>query len=246
MKIYLTIDVEPDCPPYLSTFRGIEEGLPKLLNYLKIEKIPATFFVTGEVARKFPEAVRSIVENDHELGCHGDSHLKFTEFSRSEAEQDIRTSLSTLRSFSAVTSFRAPYLLFPDDYVDILLNEKILIDSSEGSYKKRGARLRLENDIIRVPASVTSSVLRLPRLIRNRFFARLKEPIVLFVHPWEFVDFRRSSLRYDCRFRTGDTALRCLHQAIGYFQARSGEFSKIGALPTDLGKERISGTIPRL
>ena len=43
---------------------------------------------------------------------------------------------------------------------------------------------------------------------------RLSDPVVLFVHPWEFVDLTRERLRYDCRFRTGDVALRCLREVI--------------------------------
>ena len=29
--VCITIDVEHDCPPFLSTYRGIEQGMPKLL-----------------------------------------------------------------------------------------------------------------------------------------------------------------------------------------------------------------------
>ena len=32
LRVALTVDFEPDCPPYLSsTFRGIEQGAPRLL-----------------------------------------------------------------------------------------------------------------------------------------------------------------------------------------------------------------------
>ena len=31
MRAALTVDVEPDCPPYLTSFLGIDEGLPRLL-----------------------------------------------------------------------------------------------------------------------------------------------------------------------------------------------------------------------
>ena len=44
-------------------------------------------------------------------------------------------------------------------------------------------------------AAPMSSTLRWPAAIRNVLFGRLADPVVLFVHPWEFVDFRRSSLR---------------------------------------------------
>ena len=52
----------------------------------------------------------------------------------------------------------------------------------------------------------------------------LRDPVVLFVHPWEFVDLTRERLRYDCRFRTGDFALRALREVIELFQRRGATF----------------------
>ena len=49
-NITITIDVEEDCPPMLTSTRGMEEGLPKLLDLFKKEGIKATFFVTGMMA----------------------------------------------------------------------------------------------------------------------------------------------------------------------------------------------------
>jgi hypothetical protein len=39
INITITIDVEEDCPPMLSSTRGMEEGLPKLLDLFKEEGI---------------------------------------------------------------------------------------------------------------------------------------------------------------------------------------------------------------
>jgi hypothetical protein len=71
---------------------------------------------------------------------------------------------------------------------------------------------------------MTSSVLRLPAVVRDPWLARLRDPVVLFVHPWEFVDLTRERLRLDCRFRTGDVALRCLRDVIASFRARGARF----------------------
>ena len=81
--------------------------------------------------------------------------------------------------------------------------------------------MHVAHDVLRVPASVTSSTLRWPAAVRDALFAQLTDPVVLFVHPWEFVDFRRSSLRFDCRFKTGTPALDCARSALRFFaQAR--------------------------
>jgi hypothetical protein len=67
---------------------------------------------------------------------------------------------------------------------------------------------------------MTSSVLRLPRAIRDPWLLSLRDPVVLFVHPWEFVDLTQERLRLDCRFRTGAIALQCLREVIQLFQRR--------------------------
>ena len=52
----------------------------------------------------------------------------------------------------------------------------------------------------------------------------LSDPVVLFVHPWEFVDLTHETLRYDCRFRTGAFALRALREVIELFRVRDAAF----------------------
>jgi hypothetical protein len=123
-----------------------------------------------------------------------------------------------------VTSFRAPYLRFPEPYVRLLERANFQLDSSLAKYKRSYRAPRLPTTLTRIPASMTSSVLRLPAAIRDPWLASLADPVVLFVHPWEFVDLRRERLRYDCRFRTGEVALRCLREVIDSFSARGADF----------------------
>jgi peptidoglycan/xylan/chitin deacetylase (PgdA/CDA1 family) len=224
VNVYFTVDVEQDCPPYLNTWRGLDEGMPRLLAMLNEEGVPGTFFTTGETARRFPAQMRAIVDGGHELGCHGDTHRSFAEMTAEESEAEIAASSATLRAFGPVASFRAPYLRFPAPYVPLLKRHHYTLDSSEGRHKKLGASVHVAHDVLRVPASVTSSTLRWPAAVRDRLFARLNEPVVLFVHPWEFVDLRRERLRFDCRFKTGDEALDSARSALRFFAARGAAF----------------------
>jgi len=221
---HFTVDVEQDCPPYLSTWRGIEEGLPRLLSLLADERVVATFFTTGAVARRHPSAVRAIVDGGHELACHGDTHRDFTTLDERESEREISAASSTLREFAPVTSFRAPYLRLPRRSVGLLARYGYRVDSSEGRHKTLGARVHVDRDVLRVPASITSSTLRWPAAPRNLLLDRLRDPIVLFVHPWEFVDLRRAPIRWDCRFKTGDAALACVGSAIRRLVASGAAF----------------------
>ncbi|MFO1520316.1 MAG: polysaccharide deacetylase family protein [bacterium] len=228
MKVSLTIDVEQDCPPFFDTYRGIEEGLPRLLALLEEEKVPATFFTTGDVASRFPGAVAKIVEGGHELGCHGLTHRRFDQMDEASARHEIEESTSILRKFYPVISFRAPNLQFPENYLNLLEKEGYRLDSSQGKHKiSYPFQKKYSGSLKRIPASTTSSVLRLPAWIKNRFFHRLKNPIVLFVHPWEFVDLTKERLRLDCRFKTGQPALDCLKETLDFFRAKKGEFCRM-------------------
>ena len=225
MPVYVTVDMEQDCPPYWSTWRGVEEGTPRLLEMLKTEGVPATWFTTGDLARRFPATVQCLVDDGHELGCHGDTHRSFATMTRQEAEAEIAASSAVLRTFADVVSFRAPYLQFPADYVGVLRDHGYRLDSSEGRHKHFGARVQTQADVLRVPASVTSSTLRWVAPLRNALFRTLNDPVVLFVHPWEFVDLRKSDLRLDCRFKTGEVALDCLRDCIRFFRGRGATFA---------------------
>jgi len=224
-RVSITVDFEPDCPPYLSSsFRGIEEGAPHLLALFSELGVRATYFTTGEVASRYPEAVRALVGGGHELGCHGVTHTAFDTLDERTARWEIEQSVQLLRTFAPVSSFRAPYLRFPEPYVRLLEDAGFALDSSLAKYKASYRAPRLPTTLTRIPASMTSSVLRLPAWIRNPWLLSLADPVVLFVHPWEFVDLTREDLRYDCRFRTGAVALRCLHEVIDLFAGRGAEF----------------------
>ena len=224
-RVCITVDFEPDCPPYLSSsFRGIDEGAPALLALFAELGVHATYFTTGEVAERHPEAVRALVHDGHELGCHGVSHAAFDEMDEATARREITDSARLLRTFGSVTSFRAPYLRFPEPYVRLLEEAQFTLDASLAKYKWSYLAPRLPTTLTRIPASMTSSVLRLPAFVRNRWLVSLRDPVVLFVHPWEFVDLTHEDLRYDCRFRTGAVALRCLREVITLFQHRGARF----------------------
>lgn len=237
--VAFTVDLEQDCPPFLSGFRGMENGFPALADLLARLGVPATFFTTGDVAIRFPDAVRRLVAEGHELGCHGMTHTAFTSLDPPAARFEIERSARELRAFAPVTSFRAPYLRFPEQYVDLLEANGFDLDSSQARYKLAYYRTRRPARIHRVPASVTSSVLRLNSVVRRAYLAALSSPIVLFVHPWEFVDLRRERLRFDCRFKTGDTALRCVERVLLSYRRRGARFVRM----CELGGQRSASAI---
>ncbi len=227
MNVYLTVDLEQDCPPYLETFRGVLEGMPRLLELLEEENVQGTVFTTGVVATEFPEVVEQVLASGHELACHGHTHRSFASMDESTARRELEDSTAALRKFDVIRSFRAPYLQFPDRYLRLLEDQGFALDSSQAKYKLGYYTRSAQTNLVRVPASVTSSVLRLPEWVRDPWLRALSEPVVLFVHPWEFVDLTQTNLRWDCRFNTGDTALDRLRSALRLFKASDSSFSKM-------------------
>lgn len=222
--VAFTIDLEPDCPPFLRGFRGMEHGAPALLDLLATEGVPATFFTTGDVAQRYPAIIERLVRDGHELACHGMTHRAFTSLDAETARAEIEDSAAILRRFAPVTSFRAPYLRFPNAYVELLEQNAFTLDSSHAKYKPAYYLDRSPTRLSRIPASATSSVLRLPRIARAAYLRTLSSPVVLFVHPWEFVDLRHERLRFDCRFKTGDVALDCVRDVLRSYAKQGARF----------------------
>ncbi|MEX2178104.1 MAG: polysaccharide deacetylase family protein [Gemmatimonadaceae bacterium] len=236
LAVSLGVDVEPDCPPYLATqYRGIEEGLPRVLDAIDEAGVVATCFCTGQVAERFPARIRDVIARGHELGCHGHTHQRFDRMPPADAQLDLRAATAALRAFGApVTSFRAPNLRLPTACLPLLVEEGYLVDSSQARYKAEYYGPPARTPLTRIPASMTSSVLRLPRWLRDRWLLSLASPVVLFVHPWEFVDLTRERLRLDCRFRTGEPALRAVREVIDLFQRRGATFVRMDRLGAQL------------
>jgi len=194
--------------------------MPRLLALLAELGVPGTFFTTGASAETHPGVVDAILQGKHELACHAYSHRNLCKMGADEVEDEIGRANLILRRWAPITSFRAPYLSFPENLVPRLSAHGFDIDSSRGAYKWNAPRNTDPAAPLRLEASVTSSVLRIPRVVRNPWFARLTGPVTLFVHPWEFVDLTQTGIRYDCRFRTGDAALSRLRMTLEWFLQR--------------------------
>lgn len=208
----------------------MDEAAPLLLDLFERTGVTATFFTTGDAARHAPRFVEHLVSAGHELGCHGMTHKAFPDMDVGEAEAEIEESTRLLRDFATVTSFRAPFLRFPDRFLPMLAARGYRVDSSRGKYKPSHWTPSAPSELTRVPASISSSWIRLPRPIRDPLVRSLRSPVVLFVHPWEFVDLRATDLRWDCRAGTGPGALTALAEVIRLLADEGADFVPIGSL----------------
>lgn len=75
---------------YLTFDNGYEEGYTEdVLNVLKKESVPATFFVTGHYVKEEPELVKRMVDEGHIIGNHSYHHPDFTIMRKAEIKQEL-------------------------------------------------------------------------------------------------------------------------------------------------------------
>lgn len=113
----------------------LKDGMPILLELYKKYDVKSTFFFTGYIAEKFPEIVKMIQYDGHEVGCHGYTHFSETAFDVLDLEtqvQHLSKAKTILEDISGeeVISFRAPALRVNEYTVEALEKTGFKIDSS--------------------------------------------------------------------------------------------------------------------
>ncbi|MBD3212475.1 MAG: polysaccharide deacetylase family protein, partial [Candidatus Lokiarchaeota archaeon] len=112
MKVAFTFDIERDNPNFLDTYKGLTEGLPKILKLLDHFKIKGTFFCTGHIAKYRSNIIRLIENSGHEIACHGLDHERLSILSYQECKNIISRNKEILQNIcgSRIYGFRAPFL----------------------------------------------------------------------------------------------------------------------------------------
>ncbi|WP_395741482.1 polysaccharide deacetylase family protein [Prosthecobacter sp.] len=98
--IAITFDDGPD--PVLT---------PRLLDLLKERHIHATFFLVGKNAAAYPNVVKRIVDEGHEVGNHSWSHPLFTQMSKDSVESQLQRTHDAIVKACGVAPlfYRPPY-----------------------------------------------------------------------------------------------------------------------------------------
>ncbi len=113
----------------------VERNTRTLLHLLSEHGVPATFFVLGWVAERFPALIRDIHAAGHEIACHGYNHRLVYNMTPEEFREDIRRAKGILEDISGskVIGYRAAsYSIVKKSLwaLDILAEEGFLYDSS--------------------------------------------------------------------------------------------------------------------
>ena len=117
----LTIDVEDyfqvsAFAPYIARSEWeqrecrVVRNVSRILDLLAAQDTRATFFTLGWIAERYPDLIRRIVREGHELASHGYGHERASDLDEAAFSQDIRRAKALLEDLSgaAVTGYRAP------------------------------------------------------------------------------------------------------------------------------------------
>jgi polysaccharide deacetylase family protein (PEP-CTERM system associated) len=88
----------------------VERNVECILELLRQHDSKATFFTLGWIAERYPQLVRAIVRDGHELASHGYGHLRASDQTPAEFSADIVRAKQILEDLSgvAVKGYRAP------------------------------------------------------------------------------------------------------------------------------------------
>lgn len=92
-----------------SLLHRVDANTSKILDVFAEHQIKATFFTLGWVAERYPQLVKRIVADGHELASHGYEHIRVTEQTPTQFRADIRKTKQLLEAISGqpVIGYRA-------------------------------------------------------------------------------------------------------------------------------------------
>lgn len=213
----LTIDVE-DWPQ-----SSLDHDLPiteravhntrTMLEIFRRHQTHGTFFILGLLAEKFPDLVREIAADGHEIGSHGYSHKAVFQIGPDAFRDEIKRSVGQLEDITGqpVRGYRAPDFSVTEQSLwalDILAEEGLEYDSSIFPVRMRRYGIddvprhmyRLDNGLIEIPMSTVvmggrrwpvagGGYLRLlPWALTRQAIRRLESeqiPTIVYLHPYE-------------------------------------------------------------
>jgi len=96
------------------------DDIADILNTLKQEDVKATFFLQGQWAEKFPQSVKQISDEGHDVANHSYSHPKMGSIDRGKMISEISMCDKVLSGITGgkINLFRAPYGDYNDSVVD--------------------------------------------------------------------------------------------------------------------------------
>ena len=139
MPLVCTVDVEDWAQSTLDVNLPISDragpNLERVLDVLAEENVKATCFVLGKFADKFPDGVKRIAAEGHEVASHGYGHEDVFLLAPAQFREDVRRSKGQLEALAGVPvkGYRAPDFSIVKDSLwalDVLAEEGFFYDAS--------------------------------------------------------------------------------------------------------------------
>lgn len=210
-------DVTDMLPPGHSYPSRMSEMTHQYLNFLDSVKSKCTFFVVGDVARKFPDLIKEIAQKGHEIACHSNSHIPVESLNAKSFAEDLKNNIDSIVSLGLPRpiGFRAPILSITEKTTwahEVLSDLGFKYSSSVLPYKSPmygwngfGQKPKRVSNVLEIP--VTLSPLPffkipiaggvyfrfLPILINKLFFNFYKRkniPVISYFHPYD-IDYKQ-------------------------------------------------------
>jgi len=119
--LIITVDLEEwfhilDVPklPNINSWEKYEiriyDNTNKILEILSKNNIKATFFILGWIAKRYPDLIKLIKKQGHEIGSHSQNHILIYKMDQRQFRKDLIDSIETLQNIinDQVIYFRAP------------------------------------------------------------------------------------------------------------------------------------------
>jgi len=105
---------------------GPLEAVPRILQLLKLHTVRASFFIPAWVAAHYPDTVRAIAADGHEVGCHGDEHERVSDLPLEREEEILVKSLEVLTPLCGrrPQGYRAPAWQFSANTLSLLARHR--------------------------------------------------------------------------------------------------------------------------
>jgi len=231
---------------------GVTNDILELLGEYNVR---ATFFVVSELATEYPQVVRQIVAEGHEIASHTVTHQSLTNGTQDVLQSEISESKSQLESITqqAVSGFRAPTCQINDRVYKELIEVGYEYSSSvmpsipiPGFYSNvydfaEPVVISSENgQIMELPLSV-SPLLKVPmsgawvRLLGKAYINKSVQQllnrnfnVITYSHPWEFVPLQKTPLPFRNRVRTGEWFSDTFEQLLQF----DAEYCRVSDLAT--------------
>lgn len=229
MKNILSVDLEDwyqsSYDRSASISNVVIDNTKKLLDLFGRQDVRATFFCQGLVAEKFPDLIKEIHSQGHEITSHGWSHISVKELGPDKFKSEIIRTKNLLEEICSekIIGYRAPDFSIDLDLkwaFEILQEAGIKYDSSlypisgkrYGSPECKLAPFKMKSGLWELPLSTVDlwghrwpvlggGYFRLYPYVLSKYFIREinaeNRPAILYIHPYEINPDELDNLQVD-------------------------------------------------